>query len=112
MKQVRSFLGLSRYYRRFIHHYAEIARPLTDLLRFVPFAWKNATQDAFDTLKDKLRDTPVLALHILTEGFQLETDASGQGIGAVFSQKGHQIAYFSQKLSNKMHEAYTYHRYV
>ncbi|KAH0716239.1 hypothetical protein KY285_007584 [Solanum tuberosum] len=110
VKQVRSFLGLAGYYRRFIHHYAAIAGPLTDLLRMVPFAWTDATQAAFDTLKDKLSDAPVLALPNFTEEFQLETDASGQGIGAVLSQKGHPVAYFSQKLSNKMQEASTYHR--
>jgi len=95
VKQVRSFIGLAGYYRRFIHHYTAIAGPLTDLLRMVPFAWIDSTQAAFDTLKNKLSTTPVLALPDFTQEFQLETDASGQGIGAVLSQKGHPVAYFS-----------------
>lgn len=110
VKQVRSFLGLAGYYRRFIHHYAAIAGALTDLLRMVPFAWTDSTQAAFDTLKNKLSAAPVLALPDFTQQFQLETDASGQGIGAVLSQKGHPVAYFSQKWSNRMQEASAYHR--
>lgn len=110
VKQVRSFLWFAGYYRRFIHHYAVIAGPLTDLLSFIPFAWTDATQVAFDTLKEKLSDVPVLALSNLTGEFQLVTDASGKGIGAVLSQKRHPRAYFIQKICNKMHKASTYHQ--
>lgn len=56
-------------------------------------------QAAFETLKAKLSATPVLTLPDFSKEFELETDASGQGIGAVLSQNGHPIAYFSQKLS-------------
>lgn len=86
---------LPRACRRFIHHYAAIAGPLTDLLRKDYFSWSSTAQIAFDTLKSKLGSTPVLALPDFTQEFQLETDESGQGIGAVLSQKGHPIAYFS-----------------
>lgn len=85
--------------KRFIHHYAATAGPLTDLLRKDSFIWTTATREAFEILKGKLGSTPVLALPDFTQEFQLETDVSGQGIGAVLSQRGHPVAYFSQQLS-------------
>lgn len=87
VKQVRSFLGMAGYYRRFIHHYDAIVVPLTDLTRMVPFARTDDTQASFDTLNNKLNAAPVLALPDFTQEFQLETVASGQGIGAVLSNK-------------------------
>ncbi|XP_019237377.1 PREDICTED: uncharacterized protein LOC109217575 [Nicotiana attenuata] len=110
IKEIRSFLGLAGYYRRFIHHYAAVAGPLSDLLRKDSFRWGEKEQQAFDTLKDKLGSTPVLTLPDFSQEFQVETDASGQGIGAILSQRGHPIAYFSQKLSPRMQAASTYHR--
>ncbi|KAH0760251.1 hypothetical protein KY290_023744 [Solanum tuberosum] len=110
VKEVRSFLGLAGYYRRFIHHYASIASSLTDLLKKETFRWTPEAQIAFETLKAKLGSTPVLALPDFNQEFQVETDASGKGIGAILSQKGHPIAYFSQKLSTRMQQASTYHR--
>ncbi|XP_019255164.1 PREDICTED: uncharacterized protein LOC109233755 [Nicotiana attenuata] len=102
IKKIRSFLGLAGYYRRFIHHYAALARPLSDLLRKDSFRCGEKEQQAFDTLKDKLGSTPVLTLPDFSQEFQVETDASGQGIGAILSQQGHPIAYFSQKLCPRM----------
>ncbi|XP_019240631.1 PREDICTED: uncharacterized protein LOC109220626 [Nicotiana attenuata] len=110
VKDVRSFLGLAGYYRRFIHHYAAIAGPLLDLLRKDSFKWSEAAQEAFNALKSKLAATPVLTLPNFNQEFQVETDALGQGIGAILSQKGHPIAYLSQKLSARMQNASTYHR--
>lgn len=69
VKEVRSFLGLASYYCRFIHHYASIAGPLTDLLRKESFRWNTATQDAYETLKAKLSITPVLVLRISPKSF-------------------------------------------
>ncbi|KAH0725500.1 hypothetical protein KY284_001365 [Solanum tuberosum] len=109
VKEVRSFLGLASYYRRFIHHYASIASSLTDFLKKETFRWTPEAQIAFETLKAKLGSTPVLALPDFNQEFQVETDASGKGIGAILSQKGHPIAYFSQKLSTRMQQASTYH---
>lgn len=69
MKEVRSFLGLAGYYRRFIHHYASIAGPLTDLLRKDSFKWTAIEQHAFNTLKSRLISTPVLALPNFSQEF-------------------------------------------
>lgn len=110
VKEVRSFLELVGYYRRFIHHYAAIAGPLSDLLRKDSYKWSEVEQCAFDALKATLGCTPVLALPNFSQEFQVETDASGLGIGAILSQRGHPIAYFSQKLSPRMQRASTYHR--
>ncbi|KAG9447555.1 hypothetical protein H6P81_013683 [Aristolochia fimbriata] len=110
VREVRSFLGLAGYYRRFIRHYAQIASPLTDLLRKDAFLWNEDTQQAFETLKERLSSTPVLTLPDFSVEFQVETDASGLGIGAILSQRGHPVAFFSQKLCSRMQKASTYHR--
>lgn len=110
VKQVRSFLGFTGYYRRFIKHYASIAGPLTDLLRKDAFNWTDTQVQAFEQLKDLLSSTPILRLPDFSKPFIIETDASGTGIGAVLSQDKHPLAYFSKKLCPRMQQASTYHR--
>ncbi|XP_070001858.1 uncharacterized protein [Nicotiana sylvestris] len=100
----------ARYYRRFIHNYVMIASPLTDLLRHDSYSWTPLAQTTFETLKNCLSSTPVLALPDFTQPFQVETDASGTGIAAILSQRGHPVAYFSQKLCPRMQQASTYVR--
>ncbi|KAL4284928.1 hypothetical protein GQ457_16G014540 [Hibiscus cannabinus] len=89
VKEVRSFLGLAGYYRRFIRNYATIASPLTDLLRKDAFNMTSAAAQAFSSLKQLLSSTPVLRLPDFTQPFTVETDASGTAIGAILSQQGH-----------------------
>ena len=84
---VRAFVGLCSYYRKFIEGFADIARPLHQLTgKYAKFDWDEACQQAFDTLKDKLTQSPVLALPQDTGVFILDTDASALSIGAVLSQ--------------------------
>ncbi|XP_075492370.1 uncharacterized protein LOC142530420 [Primulina tabacum] len=87
--EVRSFLGLAGYYRRFIADFSKIALPLTSLTRkSIKFEWTIECQQAFQTLKDKLTSAPVLVLPCGTEDFVVYTDASKHGLGAILMQRG------------------------
>jgi len=110
LKQLRGFLGLTGYYRHFVKGYANIAAPLTDLLKKDSFQWNDTTDQAMTTLKLALTTAPVLALPNFAEPFILETDASGSRIGVVLSQHNHPIAYFSKKLTIRMQKQSAYTR--
>ena len=103
--KVRQFVGLASYYRKFIPDFATIARPLHLLTRKnVGFEWTPACSEAFQTLKEKLVSAPVLSYPWFgqDEEFILETDAGGEGLGAILSQcqvdQIHPIAYASRSL--------------
>ncbi|XP_073031332.1 uncharacterized protein [Primulina eburnea] len=101
VSEVRSFLGLAGYYRRFIADFSKIALPLTSLTRkAIKFEWTIECQQAFQTLKDKLTSAPILVLPCGTEDFVVYTDASKQGLGAVLMQRGKVIAYASRQLKD------------
>ena len=88
LKSLRSFLGLTSYYRRFIPQFSVVAGPLFALTRKdTPFRWDDRCQIAFDKLKSSLTESPVLSFPQFSRDFQLETDASGEGLGAVLSQE-------------------------
>ena len=102
--ELRSFLGLCSYYRRFVGGFAEIARPLHRLTeKDTHFIWTAECAQAFQRLKRSLTSAPVLSYPTTTEPFVLDTDASNRGIGAVLSQvqNGEEkaVAYFSTTLS-------------
>ena len=97
--EVRSFHGLAGFYRRFVQNFSLIAAPLTEVIKNnVGFKWEHAQEEAFQILKRKLTQAPLLVLLDFSKTFEIECDASGVGIGAVLMQHRKPIAYFSEKL--------------
>ncbi|GJW48787.1 putative reverse transcriptase domain-containing protein [Tanacetum coccineum] len=107
--EIRQFLGLAGYYRRFIEGFSKIAKPMTKLTqKKVAFEWGDKQEAAFQTLKHKLCSAPILALPQGAENFIVYCDASHKGLGAVLMQNEKVIAYASRQL--KIHEKnYTTH---
>ncbi|KAJ9547235.1 hypothetical protein OSB04_019778 [Centaurea solstitialis] len=107
--EIRQFLGLGGYYRRFIANFSKIAQPLTMLMqKDKKFIWGEKQEEAFRFLKHKLCNAPVLALPEGTDNFVVYCDASHQGLGCVIMQSKKGIAYASRQL--KVHEKnYTTH---
>ena len=107
---LQGFLGLTGYYRRFVKDYGEIAAPLTKLLQKNAFKWNEEANTAFENLKLAMTTLQVLALPDWNIPFTIETDASDVGLGAVISQNGNLIAFFSQKLSTRAQNKSIYER--
>jgi len=112
VKDVRAFLGLASFYRWLVSNFAEIAKPLTALTRKDrQFTWGPQQQQAFQSMKDRLCTTPVLAYPNFELPFILTTDASKVAIGTILSQvqdgKERPIAYASRHLNTAEHD-YTF----
>lgn len=110
VKELRSFLSLAGYYRKFVRHYSLISKPLTDLLKKGAFTWSEDAGQAFATLKKALVTAPVLVVPNFNQQFEVKTDASKGGIGAVLMQNNHPIAFISRTLGSKWQKLSVYEK--
>jgi RNase H-like domain found in reverse transcriptase/Reverse transcriptase (RNA-dependent DNA polymerase) len=114
LKQTRSFLGFGNFYRKFISHYSELAWPLNDLTKKdKQFEWTTECQEAFDTMKKRFTEEPVLLMPDQSKPFQIKSDASKVATGAVLTQLDlngdrHPVAFLSKTFSEteKKYEIY------
>jgi hypothetical protein len=99
VSDIRSFLGLAGYYRRFIEGFSKISKPMTELLeKDKLFKWTPACESSFQELKKRLTTTPVLVMSVMEKPFFIYCDALGQGLGCVLMQDGRVVAYASRQL--------------
>nr|CAE04771.3 OSJNBa0079C19.12 [Oryza sativa Japonica Group] len=99
VSEIRSFLGLAGYYRRFIENFSKIAKPMTRLLqKDVKYKWLEECEQSFQELKNRLISAPILILPDPKKGFQVYCDASKLGLGCVLMQDGKVVAYASRQL--------------
>ena len=99
--EIRSFLGLAEYYRRFIGDFSRITAPMTRLTRKeVKFEWDDRCEEAFQELKRRLTSAPILIVPDRGQGYIVYCDASRAGLGCVLMQSGRVVAYGSRQLKN------------
>ncbi|KAL4323351.1 hypothetical protein GQ457_11G000120 [Hibiscus cannabinus] len=110
IKELRGFLGLSGYYRRFIRGYGIIAKPLIDLLKNGGWKWTQEEEETLEKLKQSVSSAPILALPDYSLEFIVETDASEMGVGAILIQNGKPLAFFSKGLGSKQHALSVYEK--
>ncbi|XP_016495999.2 putative mitochondrial protein AtMg00860 [Nicotiana tabacum] len=110
VKDLKGFLGLTDYYRRFVKSYGVISRPLTNLLKKNGFHWDVDSEAAFQALKEAMTTAHVLALADFNKYFVVETDACSSRMGAILMQQGKLIAFFSKALAPRHMGLSTYEK--
>ncbi|PON68450.1 Ribonuclease H-like domain containing protein [Parasponia andersonii] len=99
VSEIRSFLGLASYYRRFVEEFSKLASPLTQLTRKnIKFHWNDDCEKSFQELKHRSVTAPILSIPTESGGFVVYSDASKNGLGCVLMQNGKVIAYASRQL--------------
>ena len=89
--ELRGFLGLCTYYRRYVSGFSQMTAPLTDLTKNGAFSWSEAAQQTFEKMKEVMSSCPTLALPDFSQSFVLECDASGEGNGVILMQNNHPL---------------------
>eukprot|EP00253_Pinus_taeda_P012331 PITA_12331 len=106
---IRSFMGLAGYYRRFVEGFSRVAYPITSLQKKGrTFRWSSECQQSFERLKQLLTSAPVLSIADPNKDYVVCTDASGEGVGGVLMQEGKVIAYESRKLKEHEQKYFAY----
>jgi hypothetical protein len=99
VSDIRNFLGLAGYYRRFIEGFSKISKPMTELLaKGKTFEWMPRHEASFQELKKRLTTAPIITMPDMEKPFSIYCDASGQGLECVLMQDGHVVAYASRQL--------------
>jgi hypothetical protein len=108
--EVRSFHGLTSFYKKFIRNFNGICAPILDTVkkRHKSFKWIEEAERSFNILKEKIKKQPILVLPNFGKTFQVRCDASGVAIGAVLSQDNKPVAYFNEKLNETKRKYSTY----
>jgi hypothetical protein len=113
LTELRSFLGLANFYRRFVLGFSHIAWALSQITKGggkEKFVWGQSQQQAFDDLKQRLCSSPVLSLPDWQHPFEIEIDASDYVVGVVLTQHDHLVAYHSETLSDVVCKYPTYEK--
>ena len=105
-----SFHGLASFYKKFIKNFGYVCSAMTKTMREdkMEFKWTHGADNSFETLKQKVAELPVLALPNFNKVFQVECDASGSAIGAILSQEGKPVAFFSENLNDSKRKYFVY----
>ena len=101
IKSLHGFLGLTRYYIKFVRNYGKIVAPLTTILNKNQFSWNQVAEKSFSILKKPTSNTPLLVVPYFSKTSVLECDALGKGLDVILIQEGYPLEFTSKLLCDK-----------